>query len=174
MKKIWGLILGILVGGSAIFSVYSSVFAAMPADITLPQYRLVSCNFTQVKTIPNSAAEVKSGGIFKYRSDNGVIFETTYPVRATVAYTTEQSKKIAEIISAITRKDSTYLNQNFDLYYIKNEKDWRLSLTPKKTSKTASVMQSIIIEGAQYINQIDINTIKSGNTKINFTGCTSQ
>ena len=174
MKKIWGLILGILVGGSAVARDLVLAYAVTPEKVYLPQYRSVSCNFTQVKTIPNSAAEVKSGGIFKYRSDNGVIFETTYPVRATVAYTTEQSKKISEIISAITRKDSTYLNQNFDLYYIKNEKDWRLSLTPKKTSKTASVMQSIIIEGAQYINQIDINTIKSGNTKINFTGCTSQ
>ncbi len=174
MKNLWGLILGILVGGSAILNAYSAVFASIPEDITLPQYNSVSCNFTQVKTIPNSSAEVKSGGIFKYSADNGVIFETTYPVKATTAYTSEQSKKISEIISAIRRKDSTYLNQNFDLNYIKNEKDWRLSLKPKSTSNTAKLMTSIIIEGAHYINRIDINTIKSGTTKINFTGCTSQ
>lgn len=174
MKNLRGLILGILVSGSVILGGFLSVFAVMPEDITLPQYKSVKCSFTQVKTISNSTTEIKSGGNFKYRADYGVVFETTYPVRTTVAYTTEQSKKIAEIISAITRKDATYLNQNFDINYTKNEKNWRLSLTPKKTSKTASVMHSIIIEGANYINQININTIKSGNTKINFTGCTSQ
>lgn len=144
-----------------------------PDKVYMPQYNLVLCKFTQTKTIPNSPSLVKSGGNFKFVANKGVIFDTSYPVKSVTSYTSDQNKRINDIITAITKKDYTYLNKNFDLYYIKNAGSWKLALKPKKSSKASGVMESIIIAGGNYINQIDINTIKSGSTKINFTECKS-
>ena len=54
---------------------------------------------------------------------------------------------------------------------MKNQKNWELALQPKKESKIHNVMDSIVIHGNNYIDTIEINTLKNGSTKINFTEC---
>ncbi len=171
MKKLLGLISGILIGGCVMAQDVIFQHPSTPDKVFVPQYKNVSCKFTQTKTIPNSQAYVKSGGNFKFKSENGVIFETLYPIKTTTSYTTGQNKRISDIITAVSKKDYSYLNKNFDLFYIKNNAGWKLALKPKTSSKAGSVMNSIIISGGQFINQIDINTLNSGNTNINFTEC---
>ena len=91
----------------------------------------------------------------------------------TTVYATDKDKKLGALIAAIARKDYTYLNNNFELFYIRNGILWRLALKPKVASKASGVMESIIIAGGKYIDQIDIRTPKSGNIKINFTECSA-
>ncbi len=145
-----------------------------PAQISklkTPQYSQASCKFSQIKTIPNSDAYIKSGGNFKFDINNGVIFETLYPVKSTTAYTSEQSKRISDIIIAISKKNYSYINRNFEVYYLNSSGTWQIALKPKKDSKISNVMASIVIHGSKYIDKIEINTLKSGSTKINFTEC---
>lgn len=145
-----------------------------PTDISkvsMPQYTNVSCKFTQTKSIPNSKAFIKSGGNFHFDINKGVIFDTLYPVKTTTAYTTEQSKRVSDIITAISQKDYSYINKNFNVYYIKTPTSWQTALQTKKESKIHNVISSIIIQGNNYIETLEINTLKSGNTKINFTEC---
>jgi len=108
---------------------------------------------------------------FSFDITKGVVFETLYPVKSTTAYTTEQSKRISDIIIAISNKDYSYINKNFDTYYVKSYSNWELALKPQKTSKAQNVMNSIVIYGNNYIDKLEINTVKSGNTKISFTEC---
>ena len=140
-------------------------------NVQIPQHKVVACKFNQVKTIPNSNAYIKSGGDFKFNIEHGVVFNTLYPVKATTSYTSEQNKRVSDIITAISKKDYSYINKNFDVYYMKNGSVWHLALKSKSSSKISNVMDSIFINGDNYINQISINTRKSGSTKINFTEC---
>ena len=77
------------------------------------------------------------------------------------------------MIAAIARKDYTYLNNNFELFYIRNGVSWRLALKPKVASRASGIMESIIIAGGKYIEQIDIKTPRSGNMKITFSECSA-
>lgn len=146
---------------------------ARPDSVFIPQYKAVSCKFTQNKTIPNTDTVIESGGRFRFNASSGVVFETLYPVVNTTVYATDKDKKLGALIAAIARKDYTYLNNNFELFYIRNGVSWRLALKPKVASKASGIMESIIIAGGKYIDQIDIRTPKSGNMKINFTECSA-
>lgn len=171
MKKFIGIILSIFVG-SAVFAVESIYqHPTNIKNVQMPYYSNVACKFSQTKTIPNSKAYIQSGGNFRMDIKNGVIFDTLYPVKSTTAYTTEQSKRVSDIILAISHKDYSYINKNFDSYYLKTQSGWKLALKPKKSSKISNVMGSIIIDGNKYIDKLEINTVKSGSTKINFTEC---
>ena len=138
-------------------------------DVEFPQYSTVSCKFNQTKTIPGSGAFVNSGGDFTFDIKNGAVFETLYPFKSTTAYTSD--KRISDIILAVSKKDYSYINKNFDVFYLKNNQNWQLALKPKNDSKIKTVMESIVIYGNKYIEKLEINTVKRGSTKINFTEC---
>ena len=87
------------------------------------------------------------------------------------SYTSDENRRISGIISAINKKDYSYLNRNFKVFYEKNGAKWTLALKPKSDSKINAHIASIILEGGKYIDKIGINTIKNGSTKINFTEC---
>lgn len=163
MRKIFIIFLTIFTG-CCVFA-----YSVSPDRISLPKYSRVVCKFTQQKTFPNSKNTVKSGGNFEFNSQKGVIFETLYPVKTTTSYTISENKKINDIITAINKKDYTYLKKNFELDYIKNGSKSELTLKPKQTSKAYGVINNIKIESSKFINKIYING--SSNTEINFTEC---
>ncbi|HIS36119.1 TPA: hypothetical protein IAC10_05755 [Candidatus Scatousia excrementigallinarum] len=173
MKKFLFLAAGILISGSAMAQDLIFQHLARPDSVFIPQYKAVACKFTQNKTIPNTDTVIESGGRFRFNASSGVVFETLYPVVNTTVYATDKDKKLGALIAAIARKDYTYLNNNFELFYIRNGVSWRLALKPKVASKASGIMESIIIAGGKYIDQIDIRTPKSGNMKINFTECSA-
>jgi len=170
MKKLLILFTGFIIAAGVC---YADVFShpARVEDITVPQFNIVSCKFTQEKTIPNSAQSIKSGGNFRFVKDKGVVFDTTYPVKMTTSYTSDDNRRISGIISAINKKDYSYLNKNFSIFYEKRGSIWTIALRPKPDSKINAHIASILIEGGIYIDKININTKNSGSTKISFTNC---
>ena len=170
MKKL--LILTIIIL-SAAGCAFADIFShpAKVETIQIPQFQNVSCKFSQTRSIPQSNVEIESGGEFQYIKDKGVIFETKFPVQMTTNYTTDENKRMSSIIAAINNKDYSYLNKNFNMFYEKNAQIWTVALKPKADSKISPHISSIVIQGQTYINKLDINTVKNGSTKINFTEC---
>lgn len=132
----------------------------------MPELKDVSCKFTQEKYIGSTV--LKSGGNFQFIKKKGAIFETLYPIKSTVSYTSSQNKQMNDVIVAISNKNYSYLDKNFDLYYKRENADWTVGLKPKKGSVAASQLHDIIIKGRGDIDNIKINTVKNGITDISF------
>ncbi len=135
----------------------------------MPELGDAACKFTQEKYL--ESAVLKSGGNFRFIKDKGAIFETLYPIKSTVSYTSSKNKQINEIIKAVSNKNFAYLDKNFDLYFTKENDFWTVGLIPKKGSAPASQLHDIIIKGKSDIQFIRISTIKNGKTEISFQQC---
>ena len=132
----------------------------------IPRFKSINCKFYQTKKMTN-VAPIKSSGNFQFIENKGVIFETTYPVKAVANYTNELNKKINEIILSISKGNYNFLDNNFDIYFLNNT-DWSLALKPKPNNNAAKQLNNIIIKGnKKYIEQITFNT-KNGQTDISF------
>lgn len=136
----------------------------------MPKLKDASCKFTQEKYI--GTAVLKSGGNFKFTKKGGATFETLYPIKSTVSYSSSQNKQINNVILAISNKNYTYLDKNFNLFYTKENDIWTVGLKPKKGSAVASQLNSITVKGTTDISNIKIATIKNGTTDISFK-CTT-
>lgn len=132
----------------------------------MPKLKDVSCKFTQEKYI--GSAVLKSGGNFQFVKNKGAIFETLYPIKSTVSYTSAQNKQMNDVIVAVSNRNYSYLDRNFSLFYKKENNNWTIGLKPKKGSITASQLHDIVIKGSVDINNIKIDTIKNGITDIHF------
>lgn len=132
----------------------------------MPKLKDVSCKFTQEKYI--GSAVLKSGGNFQFVKNKGAIFETLYPIKSTVSYTSAQNKQMNDVIVAVSNRNYSYLDRNFLLFYKKENNNWTIGLKPKKGSVTASQLHDIVIKGSVDINNIKIDTIKNGITDIHF------
>ena len=132
----------------------------------MPKLKDVSCKFTQEKYI--GSAVLKSGGNFQFVKNKGAIFETLYPIKSTVSYTSAQNKQMNDVIVAVSNRNYSYLDRNFSLFYKKENNNWTIGLKPKKGSVTASQLHDIVIKGSVDINNIKIDTIKNGITDIHF------
>lgn len=138
----------------------------------LPEFNDTVCKFQQQKAIKNDSSYVNlsSGGNFQFIKTKGVIFETTYPVHSVSSYTSAQNKQVSSIIKAISEKNYSYLEKNFDIFFVNKSQTWELALTPKSDSKIASQMKKIYIKGTKHIDYMRIETLNS-KTSIQFTGC---
>ncbi len=132
----------------------------------MPKLKDASCKFEQEKYI--GTAVLKSGGNFKFIKDKGAVFETLYPIKSTVSYTSSQNKQMNDIMVAISNKNFSYLDKNFDLYYKGENDKWIVGLKPKKGSVAASQLNDIVIKGRTDIDNIKIDTVKNGITDISF------
>ena len=132
----------------------------------MPKLKDVSCKFTQEKYI--GSAVLKSGGNFQFVKNKGAIFETLYPIKSTVSYTSAQKKQMNDVIVAVSNRNYSYLDKNFSLFYKKENNNWTIGLKPKKGSVTASQLHDIVIKGSVDINNIKIDTTKNGITDIHF------
>ena len=140
----------------------------------LPEFKNTTCKFTQDKTIKSSSAEsvtLKSKGNFKFEKDKGVTFETTYPVKSVTSYTSAQNRHISSIVKALANKNYTYLEKNFEIYYLQiPDKNWELALKPQKDSKASSALKIISIKGKTKIDSMIIDT-QNSKTTIRYTDC---
>ena len=157
---------------------------AKTASQKIPLFESTSCKFSQEKYMKTAQAHIKSGGNFKFLKDRGVIFETLYPIQSTstytkgqnkIVYTKGQNKIVNSIIRAISSKNYSYLEKNFDIYY-KGTKDlWILALKPKASNEMNSEILSIQIKGTSYNNKGTISQIiidaKGTKTTLSFTNC---
>ena len=90
----------------------------------MPKLKDVSCKFTQEKYI--GSAVLKSGGNFQFVKNKGAIFETLYPIKSTVSYTSAQNKQMNDVIVAVSNRNYSYLDRNFSLFYKKENNNWTI------------------------------------------------
>ena len=122
----------------------------------LPKLESIDCKFKQEKLIKNIKKPLLSNGNFRFVKGEGVYFETLYPVKSTVSYTNKDYKQINDIILAISNKKYSKLDREFDFYFSKDQNLWILTLKPKTESKSSKYLDSLTIEGEEYINKIVI------------------
>ncbi len=146
--------------------VFNYPITAKDAAEKLPELNSIECTFEQEKIFNNKT--LKSGGDFKFLKDRGVIFETLYPIKSVSSYTTDQNKQINDIITGIANKNYSFINKNFNIFYMMDSGNWTFALRPKEKSPTSSQLESITIYGKNYIKKIDIKTKNGSSTSINF------
>ena len=169
MRKFGIVLLTILCGISVCFAseeVFNHPTTSRAISSQMPKLKDVSCKFTQEKYI--GSAVLKSGGNFQFIKNKGATFETLYPIKSTVSYTSSQNKQMNDVIVAISNKNYSYLDKNFSLFYKKENNSWIIGLKPKKGTVPASQLNNIVIKGSNDINNIKISTIKNGTTDIHF------
>ena len=136
----------------------------------LPEIKNTYCDFTQEKYISNSGIKLVSGGKFQFDKENGVIFETLYPIQNTISYSASANQKINRIVNAISNQNFSALEKNFDLVFDEKETSWYLQLTPKTDSQMAQVLKFIELSGnKQSIEKIHIYNVNSDYTLLKFS-----
>ncbi len=142
-----------------------------------PSFENAICTFSQNKFMKKSEISLISGGDFEFMKDKGVIFKTTYPIQSDSYYTSDSNKNAASIIKSVANKDYSFLEKNFDIYYLKEENstNWTLGFKPKKGSKIEDNLLSIQIFGNTKDDKgiiskmiIDTDNVKN---EMNFSGC---
>lgn len=168
MRKILSVLLILLIFSGTAFAdtVFNHLSTAENVSKYIPELKSINCKFTQEKTLQNKT--LKSGGNFYFVKNEGIRFETLYPVKTTTDYTAAQNKKINSIIKAIANKNYAYIKKNFIIYFINEKDSWTLALKPKPKTQAYGQLQSVIITGKSVIHQININPTNGNNTKINF------
>ena len=125
---------------------------------SLPRIDSVECKFKQEKVIKNLQKPLLSEGNFRFVKGEGVYFETLYPVKSTVSYTNKEYKQINDIILAVSNRKYSKIDREFDFFLSKDGDVWSLELKPKTGSRSDKYLDSINIEGENYINKIVITT----------------
>ncbi len=174
MNKFWFCLLIIICSVNLCFAsvdIFNRPSTSKEISNNMPELKNASCKFTQEKHL--DSAVLKSGGNFKFVKDKGAIFETLYPIKSTVSYTSAKNKQINEIMKAVSNKNFAYLDKNFNLYFTKENDFWTIGLKPKKDSAVSSQLHDIIIKGKSDIKFIKISTVKNGITEISFQQCTT-
>ena len=156
--------------------IFSSKISAAKAASLMPDFKNASCKFNQIKYLKASKAELTSGGNFQFLKENGVVFETTYPIKTTTDYTADKNKRISAIVKAIINKNYTYLEKNFELFFEQSgAENWLLALKPTTGGQLKGELSNIIIycttkNNTGYIKKMIIDTTNT-RTTINFSEC---
>lgn len=135
----------------------------------MPELNSINCKFKQEKTIPNSTANIKSSGDFRFIKNKGVVFNTTYPLHSITSYNTTEYRQVNEIVNAISNKSYSKIERVFNFYFTNNKDEWQLGLIPKKNQQAAKYLASVEIHGKSYITQMIIKTTNSTKTTIWFS-----
>ena len=138
-------------------SLYDNKTPAKELSKELPSLNNIECKFKQEKVLKNIQNPLISGGNFKFDKSQGVFFETTYPIKSTTSYTNKDYEQINDIILAISNRRYSKLDGKFDFYYQKDNSLWSLGLKPKENTGINRYIESITIEGTDYINKIIIS-----------------
>ncbi len=177
MKKML-ILFFIFLGTCAVYAegIFSHKTTAQKVVSVMPEFESKSCKFSQSKIMTSSSAALKSSGNFKFIKNQGVIFETTYPIHSESSYTASQNKKINNIVKSVVNKNYSYLEKNFDIYYMSTGAGkWMLALRPLQNSPAKEGMKSIQITGETKSKQGIITKMlietPNASTTINFTDC---
>lgn len=164
MKKILLFLLVVSIGMSTVFAVENKLSAKEFAE-QMPDLKDVSCIFKQERKVSDMV--FTSGGNFRFIENKGVVFETIYPIKITSSYSSNQNKQINDIILAVSNKNFSYLEKNFDLDFSKQDEKWQFMLHPKNDN-IKNHLNSVTINGTLNIDKIVIDTVSNGITEISF------
>ena len=82
-------------------SVYNNQISAKDLSKVLPVLNDIDCKFKQEKVLKNIEKPLLSSGNFSFKKQEGIFFETTYPIKSTTSYTNKDCEQINDIIMAI-------------------------------------------------------------------------
>ena len=137
-------------------TVYENKISATELSKILPTLDNINCKFKQEKVLKNIEKPLLSEGNFSFIKQQGIFFETTYPIKSTTSYTNKDCEQINDIIMAISNKKFSKLDNKFDLYYKEKNGLWTLGLKPKPNTGADKYIDSITIEGIELITKIII------------------
>ena len=137
-------------------TVYNNKISAKELSKILPTLNDIDCKFKQEKVLKNINKPLISGGNFSFKKQEGIFFDTTYPIKTTTSYTNKDCEQINDIIMAISNKKFTKLDSKFNFYYEKLENIWILGLRPKEKTNIDKYIDSITIKGLDNIQEIVI------------------
>ena len=167
MKKI--LLFLILLTSFSYANLFDSPIKLKDISNKLPELKSIKCKFKQEKYLKNIQKPIISSGDFEFIENEGVFFYTKYPIESKTDFTNEKYKQINYIIKAISNKNYSKLENEFNFYYEGKISDWSLGLKPKKNSQTYDYISSISIKGTNFINKIIISQTNGNETIIWFT-----
>ncbi len=153
MYKIFSVLFLFFVFASSVFSAVEKTPASVVAS-SLPDLKSVDCKFVQERNF--SGTSVKSSGDFKFIKGKGVYFMTTYPVRATSSYTAANNRYINDIILAVTKKNFSKIDKDFDMFFQKSSKNstWSVDLRAKNENIKNHIEMIKIFGDNKHITQI--------------------
>lgn len=141
----------------SVVPVFANSVPASEIVKNLPDFQSVNCKYFQVRTF--GSTKIKSGGDFKFVKGKGVWFMTTYPVSASSSYTSSNNKYINNIILALTKKNFSALDKDFEFFMSKHQNVWTLKLVPKNPS-IKNHIDSIVVHGnSEYITAIEFSQV---------------
>ena len=79
----------------------------------LPEFKSVSGNFKQEKFIGKRV--LVSSGTFEFQKGKGVVFNTTYPIKSRTEYSSKNNRYVNDVILAISKRNFSVLEKNFDM-----------------------------------------------------------
>ncbi len=123
----------------------------------LPDLQSVNCKFVQERKF--STSKVKSSGNFKFVKGKGVYFVTTYPVKSVSSYTSSNNKYINDVILAVSKKNFSKIEKDFDLNFSKPKQGqcWNIYMSAKNEN-IKKYLDSIKIQGDnKHITEIQLN-----------------
>lgn len=164
MNKFLGILVLLIIGQAVLANVFEHEKSLEYISQKIPPLNGVNCKFYQEKYTAGTV--LKSSGDFSFDKNKGITFYTTFPIKSTVTYNSKESRKVNEIITAISNKSYSRLEKEFQFFYTDG---WTLGLLPKKGTQAYDYLKSIEIKGNQnMIVEITILTTNSTKTKIRF------
>ncbi|CAM2926518.1 LolA family protein [Vibrio rarus] len=159
----------------------------------LSQHSIVRGDFTQLRTIQMFAKPLSSKGQFVLSKEHGLLWQQNSPFKVNLVLTKDKlrqtfSGQAAQVITAqenpmafyfshvflsVFHGDTQALQQQFAIAFATKEKQWTLTLTPKKAPLNA-VFQAIVLVGSQDINSLTLQEIRGDKTEILFSNQTHQ
>lgn len=169
MKKLLAAIFIIFIASCQVWAnVYDYPLSLEYISERLPKLESIRCTFKQEKYLNNIQKPIVSGGDFEFIKDDGVYFNTKYPVQTKTNYTNKNYQQINAIIKAISSKRYSKIEKEFQFYYEGNLSDWTFGLRPQKTSASFDYISTITVSGKDYINKIEIVQTNGNRTVIWF------
>lgn len=155
MYKILSIVFILFVFAMPAFSIVEKTPASVVAS-SLPVLQSVDCKFVQERTF--SGSKVMSSGDFRFVKGKGVYFMTTYPIKATSSYTAANNRYINDIILAVTKKNFSKIDKDFDLFLQKSSKNssWSVRLMAKNENIKNHIESIKIFGDNKHITQIQI------------------
>ena len=146
-----------------------SIVEKTPASVVAsswPALQSVDCKFVQERTF--SGSKVMSSGDFRFVKGKGVYFITTYPIKATSSYTAANNRYINDIILAVTKKNFSKIDKDFDLFLQKviDCKITKVALFLQKSSKNSSWSVRLMAKNENIKNHIESIKIFGDNKHI--------
>ncbi|EXU74584.1 outer membrane lipoprotein carrier protein LolA [Erwinia papayae] len=146
----------------------------------------VRADYTQLRSIKGMSQPLKSDGSMLIAQQKGLWWHQARPFPMTLvlddrrmvqvmnnqppqiitADSNPQMFQFSHLLRALFRADRAVLEQNFRLdFHSVDQQKWRLVLTPK-TSPLDKLFNTITLQGAEYLEQIQLNDRQGDNTEI--------